>query len=477
MNENVTQEFQSELSEKWQKWLLKRFIRYCIFALSSIIVFGLFSLYFDLSGKRQTANREVIEPVAYLISYLPVAMVLCASILITWKRNLDWDHLIRAITWTIAITGFFGIIVAPFIEWYYSASADNTHFWSKIAPLDITMSVLSIHLLASLFIPWPPKEAVKAVIPLWVAGLIMIFIDQNKLHGYRLLWSLSVILAGFPGLFICAVRARRYSSNFYIRRLSGRYSDLKRELEAARQIQDMLFPSQVTEGPIQLRYHFEPMQQIGGDFIYLHNRHDHNGNTISLTATLIDVTGHGITAALAVNRLHGELERLYAEEPDAGPARVIRTLNKYINLTICHEGVFATAFSVKINTSENKAYFSNAGHPPAIHIDSQGNSTQLGTTCMMLGVLNDDAFSAEEKSITFNHDDKILAYTDGIIEARNSKGDFFKVAGLQQTLTKIVKSDNIDTTKFLDTIASDVHHFQAGNLDDDMLMMEHSVDF
>ncbi|QQE11881.1 SpoIIE family protein phosphatase [Planctomycetota bacterium] len=469
MSENVTQEFSSELDEQWQNWLTKRFIQYCIFSLSAIFIAGLGIVLFDL-WSRVEEGKVTRATLAFGLSNLPIVAILIAAIFVVKKRKPERPKLLRAITWTVAIYGFFGIIVSPLLEWYFSPEAGKP-FFSAYQTYITVISILSIHLLACLFIPWPPKEAVKAFIPLWVIASVFVLLEKPDWTGERIVWLSLVTAAGVPGLLICFGRAKKYQSEFYISRLSGRYSDLKRELQAARQIQDLLFPDQITEGPIQARYHFEPMQQIGGDFIYIRRKTDEEDNLISITATLIDVTGHGITAALAVTQLQGELDRLYAEEPNASPARVIRSLNKYINLTIARRGVYTTGISIKLTVSDNKLIWSNAGHPAAyvLHNREHDRITPLATTCMMLGVLNDNAYSANENELQIADDDRIIAYTDGIIEARNKSNEMLRNEGLERILTTAPLDLDCD---ILEVISNELKEFRPGQPDDDVLMVE-----
>ncbi|QDU33855.1 Phosphoserine phosphatase RsbP [Poriferisphaera corsica] len=470
MPEIVPQEFTSELDETWHAWLTRRFLRYCIFSLLAIFVISIISLSIDLYQHEHGEFSRLT--LAFLIGNSPAIMTVVAAYFTVKHKKPNREKLLRAITWTIAIYGISGLAIGPYIEYRLSAAYTTTTFAEALKPTDISFGVLALYLLACIFIPWPPREAVKAVVPLWVIGIFMVSLANTTWTGETFVRCITVILAGAPGLLLCYARARKYSSEFYIGRLTRRYTDLKRELQAAQQIQNMLFPEPITDAPIQARYYFEPMQQIGGDFLYIRHKHDANKNLLSLTATLIDVTGHGITAALAVNRLHGELERLYAEEPDASPARVVRALNKYIYLTIAKQSIYATAISIKMITGQKHLIWANAGHPPAFlvpeNIDT--NPTQLDSTCMMLGVVPDELYKPAENTLDIQSTDRIIAYTDGVIEARNSDNQMLHVDGFLNILRSAPAKTDIN--ELLDSIATSLRDFRSGPPDDDILVLE-----
>src|SRR5690606_28540475 len=99
-----------------------------------------------------------------------------------------------------------------------------------------------------------------------------------------------------------------------LRALATRYGEFRRELTDARRIHESLFPKPKCEGDVHFLYLYEPMRQIGGDYLFVSCAPTDDGRREMLSFVVIDVTGHGIPAALTVNRLHGELSRLFAED-------------------------------------------------------------------------------------------------------------------------------------------------------------------
>lgn len=75
--------------------------------------------------------------------------------------------------------------------------------------------------------------------------------------------------------------------------MRGRYVEMHRELVDARRIHESLFPAPTCEGNISVRYAYEPMRQIGGDYLFCKHTLAPAGNQ-RLNMVMLDVTGHGI---------------------------------------------------------------------------------------------------------------------------------------------------------------------------------------
>ena len=101
------------------------------------------------------------------------------------------------------------------------------------------------------------------------------------------------------------------------------------------------------------------MRQIGGDYLFARFEPDAR-RPRRFHLLIIDVPGHGIAAALTVNRLYGEIERLFAENPETGPGEVLAALNRYVHLTLSRHSIYATA-CVRIDTERDLLEYAWAG--------------------------------------------------------------------------------------------------------------------
>lgn len=335
------------------------------------------------------------------------------------------------------------------------------------------LSVLASHFLASLFIPWTPSEAIKPLIPLLALNAILLLL----LGGESFIVKLVIIAAspgiGLPGVVWSAWRTSLYRDRFHSKVLRRSYREMKRELIDARRIHEDLYPAPIIKGPVRFVYRYEPMRQIGGDFLYAHRFPGVDGvpNAEPLSVVMIDVTGHGIPAALTVNRLYGELERLFAEDPDISPGEVLTALNSYVHYTLASHSVYATALCVRVDPNLDVLEWASGGHPPAFVRSVDGRIDRLDSTAFVLGACHGDDFQDGQESIPFKRGDTLIAYTDGAIESRNATGRMLGLEGFQRLVASL-RPDPGEEDGWASAILRAVDQYRFGPPADDTLIVE-----
>jgi sigma-B regulation protein RsbU (phosphoserine phosphatase) len=184
-----------------------------------------------------------------------------------------------------------------------------------------------------------------------------------------------------------------------------------------------------------MRYAYTPMRQIGGDYLYTRLHHaepnNHDSPIDAAHLVVLDVTGHGVPAALTVNRIHGEIDRQLALNPILSPARLLAALNEYLHLTLAARSVYATALCLRIDLENDAVTWASAGHPPAFLRTVDNRLHHLRPTTIVLGAVPPDAFEHEEDTLSFTPGDTILAYTDGATETTDTNGRMVRVQGLE----------------------------------------------
>jgi serine phosphatase RsbU (regulator of sigma subunit) len=282
-----------------------------------------------------------------------------------------------------------------------------------------------------------------------------------------------LVLAGagvcVPGLIISVVRNWREQTHEMVEFFRGRYLEMRQELVDARLIHEAAFPPTRDTGSVRFAYAYEPMSQIGGDYLHAHVSAGRNGGEEALSLAVLDVTGHGIPAALTVNRLHGELTRLYAESPHMAPGAVLAALNRYVYLTLSDHSVFVTGIVLRIDPTISELEFASAGHPPAFLRQPSGEIEELPATATVLGAFEGREFDPAPIRRPFMPGESLIAYTDGAMDARSRSGERLEVVGLR----KIVHEQWADhEQRWPQVIARAVHKFRYGAPDDDVLVVE-----
>ncbi len=334
--------------------------------------------------------------------------------------------------------------------------------------LGASVSFLAVHTLAVVMLGWKPREALITG-GVWVfAGSVGLALGTAPAVGSEWAMALSV-LAAAPGVLLAWVRAARSADRETASFFESRYEEVHRDLLDARRIHEAAFPEPIRDGSVQFTYQYLPMSQIGGDYLHAFRGRGGHGSEAALSIALLDVTGHGIAAALTVNRLHGELTRLYAEHPDMRPVDVLRALNKYVYLTLADYSVFVTGFIMRADPGDNTLEYASAGHPPGFLRSSTGILSELDSTAMVLGALPDEDYQIDEAVRRFGPGDCLIAYTDGVIEAREPGGEFYGMDRLRD----VFKSGWADTDgRWPAAIVRSVERFRKGEADDDTLVVE-----
>jgi hypothetical protein len=324
-----------------------------------------------------------------------------------------------------------------------------------------------MHVVATVLLPWTPRQAIRPILLLLaINGATIAFFGGGALW-VRFVKVAFTVFAGVPGTLTAMFRHSRRTERFKLRFLQSRYGQMRRELTDARRIHESLFPRPHLKGPVKFDYRYEPMRQIGGDYLYARYLPTPSGLP-SLSALIIDVTGHGIAAALTVNRLYGEVERLFAENPDASPGEVLRALNRYVHLTLAGHSVYATALCLRVDAEAGTIEYASGGHPPAFIRAVDGTIEQLAATSFVLGASLPPHFDPAPEVRRFGPGDTLIAYTDGAIEARNEMGRMLGISGLQRVLAAGGSADG----SWAAAIVAAVDAHRLGPPEDDTLVVE-----
>jgi len=108
----------------------------------------------------------------------------------------------------------------------------------------------------------------------------------------------------------------------------------------------------------------------------------------------------------------------------------------HANRLICADasgGMFVTLFYAQLNPETGDMTYVNAGHnPPLLYRADQDLLTELTSTGMALGVMEDTSF--EQRTVRLNAGDFVFLYTDGVTEALDTQRREFGEERLQRVI-------------------------------------------
>ncbi len=197
--------------------------------------------------------------------------------------------------------------------------------------------------------------------------------------------------------------------------------EMKAELNKAREIQRNLMPRQFPQTPgYELHAFYKPYDEIGGDYYdVIALGPDHVGMLIA------DVSGHGISGAMVMVMVRSAI-RTWAHTTTS-PKDLLSKVNPIIARDIL-PGLFVTMYYMVLDMPNKTLTASCAGHNPAVfwkYKDKACAFTKKGG--MPLGILAGPAFEAtlREEVIKLEQGDRVILYTDGMVETMNPEGEEF----------------------------------------------------
>lgn len=335
---------------------------------------------------------------------------------------------------------------------------------------------LIAHFIACCLFPWTIKQAMIPIVSVAAASLLSHVAFEGDSVSKSIVLTLFLLLFAVPAVVITGVkhsqRVQRATNKF----LNQRYGMLRQELAYARQVHEALFPAPHAVGDIRYAYQYEPMRQIGGDYLYTKMLEPDGPRGARLSLVIVDVTGHGIPAALTVNRLHGEIDISFAEDPDISPGEMLCKLNKYVHLTLAKHSIYATAVCMRVDLDRGVVEYASGGHPPAFVRGIDGSLRDLEPTTFVLGACAEADFDAGQIEVEFTPGDSIIAYTDGAIEARSMQGKMLQIDGLRRILAASPAMPGVaqgGQGEWSQKILSEVAAFRGGlPPEDDTLVIE-----
>ncbi|MDP4721415.1 MAG: SpoIIE family protein phosphatase [Akkermansiaceae bacterium] len=243
------------------------------------------------------------------------------------------------------------------------------------------------------------------------------------------------------------------------------------EVQLAREIQQALtassFVPRESENGNRATFssRYLPISGLAGDFYEVMDLGEDRYGVF-----ICDVMGHGIRAALIVSMLRGLIATW--TEKRRSSSDFLGALNSGLTFILQRANVtmFATAFYGVIDLRSLTLECSCAGHPGPVLSGKKGN-IQLCTTSSekgpALGLI--PGANYPKHTVSLQDSDRILLFTDGVLEAENEDGEQFLAARLLKT---VGENPSTELESWLDGILETVLDFSEGHhFDDDVCML------
>ena len=245
------------------------------------------------------------------------------------------------------------------------------------------------------------------------------------------------------------------------------------DLKCAAKVQADLLPNRnINIKGVDIQWHFAPCRQLGGDMLNVLRLDEHRYGIY-----VLDVSGHGVSAALfsvALSHLLSErgdiLKRSIPDPPYyhvTPPKKVLESLNRQFPMDADAGQYFTILYGI-LDASELTFQWSNAGHPPPIMMDGDMARVLSHVGAPPIGFFEDTQYP--EGLLKLKPRDRILLYSDGIVEAMNQLGEQFTVDRVKGI---IEGAGRLSTRKLCSRLISKIEEWTKvrGGPDDDMTLL------
>ncbi|HML75244.1 MAG TPA: SpoIIE family protein phosphatase [Anaerohalosphaeraceae bacterium] len=217
---------------------------------------------------------------------------------------------------------------------------------------------------------------------------------------------------------------------------------LKRDLQAAAQIQQAQLPKELPdmEG-YRFAWRFRPCEELAGDTLNIFWLDD-----TRVVVYVLDVCGHGVRASLQSFALNQDLRPVQNGPSLLSPEEVFARLNAKYPMDM-QTGMYFTILYGILDTQTGDFTFSSAGHPGPILIRQGQDPRIIETKSLPIGISPDTEYASQTMKLMSQ--DKLILYTDGVVEAFNAANEPFSEDRLMKIL---LCSRNADVEGMLETV-------------------------
>lgn len=157
-----------------------------------------------------------------------------------------------------------------------------------------------------------------------------------------------------------------------------------------------------------------------------------------------DVTGHGLHASVVMSLIYGFIHR--SALGNCAPLDLVKNVNRFLiefsrRSEVIDQYFSSSLFYGIISPETLNMHYVNAGHVPALVLRN-GDVEQLESTGPPVGFF--ETAEMQLQTFSFKKGDRLLLYTDGILEAANAKGEMYGLERLKLLLKGFTEADHLE---------------------------------
>lgn len=390
----------------------------------------------ELGGPSALLFNSLIDAITF-----PIVAILFVLAMANRGRLL-WFGIVVAIIFA-AVTGTGDVPIEPYLQRTLFGFGAGAATVAVFLSYDLLTSVVALFL-GSLIIYLVPLMSVAAGHEF--SALLTYLIVPN------------VALLGFSAVALATRREVVYSYEDlapHVKRIVER-ERVKAEIDAANRIQAALLPLDTPDlAGASVSSHYRAATEIGGDYFdFLRQRNGDIGIAFG------DVSGHGLTSGIVMAMAKAAL--LVQVDYDSSPKTVLRVLNEIVIKTAPRR-ILMTFFFGLLDPRAQSLRFSSAGHlDPYVYRAHPRRLESLSSWGFPLGVRRREPF--REHTVEFAAGDRLILYSDGLIEAVDDQGNPFGFDRFEKTL---LESGHLSADEIKKALLTSVRKFTRNRPPDD----------
>jgi len=215
---------------------------------------------------------------------------------------------------------------------------------------------------------------------------------------------------------------------------------MQSEMNLAADIQRGILPkTPVSFNGINITAYYDSLEKIGGDFYDIFPMKDGY-----FCVVMADVSGHGIPAAFitAMAKISFHEATIHSKFPQD----IFREVNKQL-VDLINTQDYLTAFILVISPSY-EVFYANASHClPVVYKKENDFFEKWDTDGLFLGAIDESSMLYNDKQDLLEFGDRLVLFTDGLIEARNIDGEEFGTERVKNIIRETSKIDISESQK------------------------------
>ena len=244
-------------------------------------------------------------------------------------------------------------------------------------------------------------------------------------------------------------------------------ASIKKELEVARAVQNLLVPSEdvMERSFLSIAGHFQPASECGGDWWAVYDLPEDR------VLTLVgDVTGHGISSAIITGAAKAacDLAR-HVTKGRLTPSELLAMMNAAIHETGRRQ-IMMTCVATMFDPRQRTLTVANAGHHFPLHVRA-GQVKSLVAQGQPLGASAASVY--ESVVVPFGLHDVLVWFTDGVVECENEHGEQFSEKRLRAVCQRVASTGARGVRDAV--VAAVAAHLQSSAQTDDVTLVVASV--